>query len=907
MRAGVPSGYLVPTVQRSLVELSPAGERTAKARFVAHRGRMLVGSLLLVVTLASNITAVEASQIDEETMNLVTTTVRETTEKRGAPSPVTLASDPHITSCVLPFGNDGRGDPSAAAKRNVLELRGRRHEVLQALKRYNVKNRIFDTRMFLASEAGVDIKLIGFNVTRLELDSVETTLWVQVPRYSGSGAGTAVRVVTRLAVSDDRILVVAHDEPLFVENDDVANLARRLGERFFEFETPAGDLGQATANAPEMAVGAVATATYLVLINAENPYVANDRSAEKIVRDLYLGQSGQWPDGSPAVAFARPAGHPAQQALVDCFLERTGGKASDGRRHSAEHMGASGPEVVPDARTLIRRIARAQGGIGLAAADEVDLLPAKVRVLFRFDASDVSVGPTAAERSSPREPPAEIRDLAWARRVIAYNQKDLFEKLSNYAARNSNVFQWASHVTPYHPAVVDSLSRFDLHRKEKDVYKVVVEAKAHTSGSGSDFNGFAAVHVRLVGDGINIIGHERITLDLANRTIRLPYEFVRQTASALSAGLSPSTRKLEAPSSKPIAIQDYLAGHPQKFLEKVIEYDANASPFNLILPTRNLNPAYHISRIMDYKIERQSGNDYWVWVLVSWITPHGDIFREIPSDATIIFRRCGNSFEIVGHGDTFLADASCAVSHEFTDNRIGTTVKDDNSLSIEFERARNLIAENGAVLIDRLAHDDARQSIVRWTLREGGWPDLVIVDDIVRFDMVRHTYDMYKLTLEVQGHRENNGFTQRGFTVLYVRVSNDNFTIVGLEESELDPYDPTIKLPYEFHKEATNRYEFLAQPTFSDYYKYRKDRLLNQIKGYNHRHNLVRWNSGSLTTIEQVSSFDIDGLSGYDVKSENGNLVTVKLEVNNSSGWTRDWITLRMLRIGSEFEIVGHE
>ena len=126
---------------------------------------------------------------------------------------------------------------------------------------------------------------------------------------------------------------------------------------------------------------------YLVLVNANNRTSTADGDLVEMVKGLYLKKLGDWPNGHPATVLARPPEDPAHRAFSRLIL-RMDRSALDDHWLQLAADGVQAPEVVQEARDLVRLIAQDENAFGVVAEGDIKKLPAKVRVLFRFTPPD---------------------------------------------------------------------------------------------------------------------------------------------------------------------------------------------------------------------------------------------------------------------------------------------------------------------------------------------------------------------------------------------------------------------------------------------------------------------------------------------------------------------------------------
>ncbi len=134
--------------------------------------------------------------------------------------------------------------------------------------------------------------------------------------------------------------------------------------------------------------------TYLVLVNANNRYSADDVEMMAQIRRLYLKSESTWPNARQSIPFARPGGIPADRAFRALVLGMDGDDLDAHWRRLKRTSGTGQPETIVDVRDLMVAIARNPGAFGVIAKWETEKLPAKVRILFKFSTRELAGGAT---------------------------------------------------------------------------------------------------------------------------------------------------------------------------------------------------------------------------------------------------------------------------------------------------------------------------------------------------------------------------------------------------------------------------------------------------------------------------------------------------------------------------------
>lgn len=125
--------------------------------------------------------------------------------------------------------------------------------------------------------------------------------------------------------------------------------------------------------------------TYLLVVNANNRFSANEVVMKAQVKRLYLKQQLSWPDAAESLPFDRPIDNPAHHAFISQILEMTTGELDSHWLRLKQTTGETPPDAVSSVRSLLRQISRNEGAFSIIEEGETRKLPAKVRILFRFD------------------------------------------------------------------------------------------------------------------------------------------------------------------------------------------------------------------------------------------------------------------------------------------------------------------------------------------------------------------------------------------------------------------------------------------------------------------------------------------------------------------------------------------
>ena len=150
----------------------------------------------------------------------------------------------------------------------------------------------------------------------------------------------------------------------------------------------AAGLGLYLALLPLSPLSRASTPTYLVVVNANNPFSAEQQTMMAQIKRLYLKQQHAWPNDDKSIPFRRPVENEAYGAFNTEILRMTERELNSHWLRLKQTSGETQPEAVSSVRSLLRQIARNKGAFSIIRDGEARKLPAKVRVLFSFSTGD---------------------------------------------------------------------------------------------------------------------------------------------------------------------------------------------------------------------------------------------------------------------------------------------------------------------------------------------------------------------------------------------------------------------------------------------------------------------------------------------------------------------------------------
>ena len=124
---------------------------------------------------------------------------------------------------------------------------------------------------------------------------------------------------------------------------------------------------------------------FAIIINAENSYKNPKSNGIRKIRLLYLQSSREWPGKIKASYVARENEHPAQESFYKEVVNMTSDEIFDYWSTREENTSFSKPIALNDLKEVIRTVAKNKGAYTVISLNEVEKMPARVRVLYTFE------------------------------------------------------------------------------------------------------------------------------------------------------------------------------------------------------------------------------------------------------------------------------------------------------------------------------------------------------------------------------------------------------------------------------------------------------------------------------------------------------------------------------------------
>jgi len=122
---------------------------------------------------------------------------------------------------------------------------------------------------------------------------------------------------------------------------------------------------------------------YLLIINANNTYKNEITKGLRKIELIYKGNSKEWPGRLKATFISRGFKNVAQKNFYKRVLRMDIDEVED-YWNNKKSNGVYRPIEILNVRDLINKISKDIGAISVISRDEIDKIPAKIRILYEF-------------------------------------------------------------------------------------------------------------------------------------------------------------------------------------------------------------------------------------------------------------------------------------------------------------------------------------------------------------------------------------------------------------------------------------------------------------------------------------------------------------------------------------------
>lgn len=128
---------------------------------------------------------------------------------------------------------------------------------------------------------------------------------------------------------------------------------------------------------------AASSDTYAIVVNVENAISGPRARTIETVRRLYLKEQRDWPDGSVAIGFARPAESDEEKAFRDLILHMDDSRLESHWLRMKQTQGVAPPRAVGSTTILLRQLRARPNAFGVVRSSELGDMTG-LRVLLEF-------------------------------------------------------------------------------------------------------------------------------------------------------------------------------------------------------------------------------------------------------------------------------------------------------------------------------------------------------------------------------------------------------------------------------------------------------------------------------------------------------------------------------------------
>ncbi len=144
-----------------------------------------------------------------------------------------------------------------------------------------------------------------------------------------------------------------------------------------------GAVALAVLAGPTRASVAAQADTYVVIINAGNPYAESGDSAKNMIKQLYLKERAAWPGGAESKPYGKPGDSGEHAAFRDKVLGMTEAQLAQHWIDQKQKTGATPPREVSSGSMMLKFVAKDTGAFGVVTKAEASGAEG-VKILFEF-------------------------------------------------------------------------------------------------------------------------------------------------------------------------------------------------------------------------------------------------------------------------------------------------------------------------------------------------------------------------------------------------------------------------------------------------------------------------------------------------------------------------------------------
>lgn len=127
---------------------------------------------------------------------------------------------------------------------------------------------------------------------------------------------------------------------------------------------------------------AAGRSSYAVIVNEKNGYGESGEAAKTLIKQLFLKELKNWPDGEKAKPFDQKGGSDASQAFQKGVLGMSKAQVARHWLNMKNRQGTTPPKSVSSDRKVVKYVAKYKGALGFVKAAAAK--KKGVKVLFTF-------------------------------------------------------------------------------------------------------------------------------------------------------------------------------------------------------------------------------------------------------------------------------------------------------------------------------------------------------------------------------------------------------------------------------------------------------------------------------------------------------------------------------------------
>lgn len=124
--------------------------------------------------------------------------------------------------------------------------------------------------------------------------------------------------------------------------------------------------------------------SYLVIVNANNSFSADEKETKNTIKRMYLKEMSSWPGGGKTKAVARGEDSKEHQAFMKNILGMSNANIAGHWMSLKQKTGETPPRAIKSTKSVVKLVSKKTGAFSYISEADSNSLSAKVKVLFKY-------------------------------------------------------------------------------------------------------------------------------------------------------------------------------------------------------------------------------------------------------------------------------------------------------------------------------------------------------------------------------------------------------------------------------------------------------------------------------------------------------------------------------------------